>query len=378
MIANLRRDNEALREIERKRVVLEAQLLELRHQLRVLQEEKARAEVALLRREPPYPSPTALEYTIQRDRRTLAEKEAELRDAEAELLAYKKLVQDKSVELADLNRSLASYSHESVLLRTEKRVVESGLAPVLESKSEAQARIDHWTALNSRLILTEAETNAKEREKALEAARLRTRLREVEELTTIQRRRARELALAGPGWTGSPGKTREHERLLDVNLSLQVEKRVLSRKEIELELELRKARLKLDDALQLIEAKERDIKNAARYDVQKLERENESLRFLLDQYRNDVEVQKRLRNDEIYQKLEIEREKKRVENEALEKELEARRAKRELAQYQDTHGLLLEEKSQLHDELRTLQDHAGLLESQNASVRPSPHLLVAQ
>jgi hypothetical protein len=255
-----------------------------------------------------------------------------------------------------------------VLLRSEKKAVESSLSPALESKSDAHARIDHLTTLNSRLILAEAETNAKERERALEAARLRTRLRDIEELTAFQRRKARQLGTTEPALVGSPVKTREHERLLDANLSLQVDKRTLSRREIELELELRKARMKVDDAMLLIEAKDKDIKSAARYDLNKLERENESLRFLLDKYRTDVEVQKRLRNDEIYQKLEIEREKKRVENEALSKELEARRAKRELSQYQETHSQLLEQKSQLADELLTLKDHTGLLESQNASV----------
>ena len=359
LIADLKRENFELREAQRKVAVLEAQMLDLEHRFRVLQEEKSRAELELRAREP------SLDYLLLKDRQDLADKERAIQDASAELLAYKHLLEDKNADVARLKSQLSSYTRESVLLRSEKRVAESGLTPALESKSDVQAQIDHLSAVNSRLGQIEADTSAKEREKALEAARLRARLRELEELTTLQRQKARQLVAEAR----APGLgSRESERLLDANLNLQVEKRALSRKEIELELELRKSKLKLDDALLLVEVKEKDMKSATRADVNKLEQENESLRFLLEKYRNDVETQKRLRNDEIYQKLEIEREKKRVANEALDKELEARRAKRELAQYQESHGQLLDERSQILGELDTLKDHTELLASQNASV----------
>eukprot|EP00826_Nyctotherus_ovalis_P017029 TRINITY_DN14973_c0_g1_i7.p1 TRINITY_DN14973_c0_g1~~TRINITY_DN14973_c0_g1_i7.p1 ORF type:complete len:314 (+),score=124.55 TRINITY_DN14973_c0_g1_i7:508-1449(+) len=113
-------------------------------------------------------------------------------------------------------------------------------------------------------------------------------------------------------------------------------------------------------------AEEKSIRTEG--ELSRLKKENESLHNLLDKYREDVEQQKKYREDQMMQKYELEQQRKQLEREALSKDIEARTAKRELEKIQEAKDRLMGDRYQLNQELEALKEHAELLESQNDNV----------
>lgn len=386
MIAQLKAENFELKQKERDYSVLNSQLLDLEQRFKMLQEEKARAEREAREREDLLLNKSDLLQTeLRRFNDTSVDKQRQIKDTEVELNAYKDLVSEKNAELNKLKDDLAHYAQENDLLTRERRNAEADLDVLREGRKAAQAEVERLRAMNENLMRAQAQAKDKEQDSTQEVLRLRRKLDDISvQLDSVQKDRAQRETEADMAIETRRAKQRELDQVAVINAKLRDENQAFGERVRDLEIDLKRLTQRMDDSMTLLDAKEKELRNlrssisytedrglSASAELSKLKKENDSLQLLLDKYRNDVEFQKRLREEESLKKMEIEQEKRRLEKEALSKELEARTVKRQLEQVQGSHGQLLDQKLQLNEELEALKQHTGLLQSQNANVRMS-------
>ncbi len=355
----------------------------MEQRFKLLQEEKARAERDAREREDLLLNKSdLLQGELKRLSDTSSDKQRQVKDTEVELNAYKDLVAEKNGEIAKLKDELARYTEESDSLSNAKRNAEADLDVLREGRKAAQTEVERLRSLNDNLVRAQAQSKDKEQDSAQEAYGLG---RKLDDLTTqlemVQKDRAQRENEADVAAENRMMKQKELDGIAVNNSRLREENRMLSDRVGGLEIELKRLSQRVEDSMTLLDAKEKELRNvkssanyaedrslAANAELGKLKKDNDGLQLLLDKYRNDVEFQKRLREEEAIKKLEVEQDKRRLEKEALNKDLEARSAKRELEKVKDTHGQLLGEKLQLNQELDALKEHTDLLQSQNANV----------
>lgn len=383
MIAQLKAENFELKQKERDYKLLQSQVLDLEHRFKLLQEEKQRLDRDVQEREALHAKKSE---NLQADSRilraTLNEKEGELQKTRTGIASYRALADEKSYEVDKLKKEIAQYEADNASLLLQKRNVEGDLTQARDTRKTAEAEVDHLLRLNDQLTKKQADTETRLRESELELARL-SRTLEAAELEQARADRdvaqaEKDLELARDGRRLNQS---EVDQQLALNSRLQNEKASLVQRQQDLEGELLRTGQKLDDNLAFLGAKEKELRNirgsttvaedkgyVASEELRKAQKENESLHLLLDKYRDDVDFQRKLREEESLRKLQLEDEKKRLENEALAKSIEARSAKRQLEAVQDQHIQLIDQKGQLASELDALKQHANLLESQNVTV----------
>lgn len=363
--------------------ILQTKLIDLEHRYRILQEEKERGEkTAFLRQEAGFNKGENMQSDIRSLNVALNEKLAVLKDIEADIATYKRLGEDRSEEIIYLKNQIASASGQSVALLREKRLAETDLTVEREGKTSAEIEAEKLIIENKRLNQAETEAKADKTGKELESINLSRKLdnltRDIEIAKSHLLLKNKELESVREGrmlnqkdadiLVHSNKKLLDDRNLKDVNIK-------------ELEMNAAKLKANLDATLSLLDSKEKNLKDArlglisteqrsteAKAELYKVKRDNETLNSLLGKYRVDVDFQKRLTEDEIKKKGELEIEKKKLETEAKLKEYEAKKAKEQLSIVQDTHEALLDSKMQLNQELDAIKDHTDLLESQNRKV----------
>ena len=349
----------------------------------MLQDEKYRAEKDSKEREVlGWQKTDNLQAELQMLNDTLANRQRDLKDIDAELYAYKSLLDEKNGEIARLKKDLTGHEEESFFLSKEKRAVEGELLASRDSRLVAQNEVDTLAAGNERLAKEKAMIEERARATELDALRLRSQIGELETRLAIAKKdRAQKEAELDIVLDGKKTIKEDANKLSAYNGQLSGESQDLSNSVKSLELQLARARQKCDDSFALLDAKEKELARAksgltysedrslnATAEFRKLRQDNETLQRLLDSYRKDVDFQKKLREIEATKKLEVELEKRKLENEALSKDLEARSAKKELEKVKDHHDQILEDKYQLNQELNALKEHTDILESQNTTV----------
>jgi len=100
-------------------------------------------------------------------------------------------------------------------------------------------------------------------------------------------------------------------------------------------------------------------------ELRKLRQENSNLQKLLDQYRKDIDFQKKLHEIEVMKKQEMEIKKKELENKALNKHIEVITTIKKLKEVKDVNDQLLGDKEQMGTEINALKQHTELLHTQN-------------
>ena len=166
-----------------------------------------------------------------------------------------------------------------------------------------------------------------------------------------------------------------------MNAKLAEEKRSLEDKSRELELNTKILEKKILDTNLLIDAKEREIrdykkninysgvKNLELNDqLKKLFKEKETFELLMNQYKSDGDLNKKMKEEQLLRSLELEDQKKKLEVKYTSKELEALIAKQDLLRLGEDHSKLREEHVYLNQELEALKNHANVLENQNFSL----------
>ena len=383
MIAQLKAENFEYRQKEKDYNTLHNQLLDLEHRFRLLQDEKNLAERESRDREDVhYKNNDELHADIRTLKLALEDKQKDVKNAVTDLAAYKGLVDDKGAEISDLKKDVANCAADNAELLRAKKNAETDLAVVFDGKKAAQTEGDRVALSNERTTAAEAQTAERLTQNRLESAELQRKIERVNGLITdlgaVKRGKDADI---GVTLQGKSSNQLEADRLVSINAQLQDDNRNLEISAKDSELLLAKQRQKLDDALVVLSGNEKELL-VARAGLssadgkaletgdraRKLLRENEVLQSLLDKYRGDVELQRKLRLAETSKKLELEEDKKKLEREVIHKELEAHSAKRELERVHSDHGRLLDDHQQLSQELGAIKEHAELLESQNVNV----------
>lgn len=357
--------------------------MDLDHRFNLLKEDKERLDKDIaLREELQYKKQDNLNSELSALERTLVAKEQQIRQGNLDLNTYKELIEAKNYEISKMKKDIATHQSESIELSSHKKVVESDLAETEKTRKLAENETENMRYLNDRLRKSLVEIEASIKQSELDIASLTRKLQVAElELNDIEKKmvqRENEIELAKSGVKLSQN---EADTLAIQNSKVKDENVRSSLKINDFEQEITRLTRQIDDANSLLAVKDKDYKSVisgttysnsqdieARAEIRTLKQENDTLQSLLDKYKGDVELQRKIRNQEVLQKMELEEQKKRVEKEALNKSIEARIAKRELDKIQDSHERLLEDKQQLSQELSAVKEHADVLESQNKNV----------
>ncbi len=133
--------------------------------------------------------------------------------------------------------------------------------------------------------------------------------------------------------------------------------------------EMERAESALRNARIVIQERENELRaRGPSAEAEKLARENEILRSLVEKYKADAELHRELRESEKAKKREIEEEKRRAELDAMHKEMLARSVKKEADKMKQVEQYLEEDKGLIEQELEAIKGHAEVLETQNQEV----------
>eukprot|EP00826_Nyctotherus_ovalis_P010384 TRINITY_DN12743_c0_g2_i1.p1 TRINITY_DN12743_c0_g2~~TRINITY_DN12743_c0_g2_i1.p1 ORF type:complete len:379 (+),score=78.71 TRINITY_DN12743_c0_g2_i1:376-1512(+) len=308
--------------------------------------------------------------------------EQELRDKLSALSTQKALIENRNVDITRLRKLVADLDDESIRIQRARANLQQELQDVRDARRFAEQtaarRAEDGDAIKRARDVEENNL----RSAVAEAETLSRRLADLQATVDSVERQCEQK----DGDVAAMGRMRrqaqeEVDALSVKNTKLQDEKQALLNKIKDLEAQSRLADRKLEDITVLIDAKEKELRTmrssaayvesrgtSTRQDLRKLQTDNENLQVLLDKYRNDAQLHKRLRDEEAVRKYQLEEEKKRLSRETLVKSLEAQTVKKELERYQGSHSQLLQEREMVSQELDAIKEHADLLESQNFTV----------
>ena len=379
----MKAENFEYRQKEKDYNTLHNQLLDLEHRFRLLQEEKVRAEREAKEGEnESCKKNDELQAELKSYKATLEDKQIQLRDLEEYLAQLKSLAGNRAEEIFNCKRELAMAASNSNDLLKAKKQLQEDCAIESSKKQSIQAEARQLADLNEKLARDETKASAKVQEN------MRS-IRDISERIDVLTKKIMDSNLLVKGNEGELTTTLERQESLqrqldDLVLSnsrLQNENRDFSLRAKDLEIQVNRFNVRYKDTLMAIEEKEKELRMvrstlgvSERRMIETIEqakekrRENEILQSLLDKHRSNAETQKRLREQEAIRKLELAQEKKRLEQEVIVKDLEARSAKKELEIVQVNKERLLGNHLQLSGELDALKGHAELLELQNNNV----------
>lgn len=383
VIAQLKAENFEYRQKEKDYNSLHKALLDLEHRYKLLQEEKNRTERdSRDRDELSFKKNDSLQSDIRVLNASIDEKRILIKDLNSELLALKDLTNAKNLEISRVKHELEEGIARNNELKKSKRHLEDEWSIESDKKKNANIEIDRLNVLNDELSKAEADVAGKAKDNELEIYRLSKRIDELNGQITdteeIKKQKEIELRVT---FEDKENNQKEIDRLLLLNDDYAKDNKSLDSKSKELEYEILKVNKRLDSTFDDIGFKDKDLKQLRaglsyaqekgyenKEQIKKVQKDNEFLQSLLEKYRGDIDFQRRLRNEEVSKKIELEQEKKLLEREVMSKQLEAHSAKKELEKIQDVKERLLDDHYQMNQELGALKDHAGLLESQNKNV----------
>lgn len=362
---------------------MNAQILDLERRFHQLQDEKSRfeseakgKEEALARRHEDF------KEEIQRLHMLLDSSEGELKDKHSCLSRHKVLLEDKSVEISKQRRILADLDEEGIRIQRMKFSLQQELQAIRNdhrlAEQGANRRIEDGEVLKRAKALEEDRLH----NLLVEADALRRRLADVQGTADLAERLCSQKDSEIVETVQAKKHIQDEAATVSIkNDRLQGDKESLLKRIQDIELQSRLATQKLADLADSLNAKDNEVRSlrssaayaeskeaSIRQDLRKLQTENESLQILLDRYRKDASVQKRLRDEESLQKYRLEEEKQRLAREALAKDIQAQNARSQLLRFQGSHNQLLEERAMVSQELEAVKEHANLLESQNVNV----------
>jgi len=379
----LKAENTSLREKAKEFARVHAQLLDAEHYLKLLQDEKLRLERDSKERE------DALKLKIddiqddyKRLKAILDDKQEELTICDGELIAAKNRCDELMREIHELKDIIITLEEEHKNDESEKYALQAKMGAIEEHSKAARNEIDSLVRINEKLTKFNDEKTAKEREYQNELRDMDTRIQSLE-------LECEKLKL------NNSDKDKEMDRLNNSRAILQqrIEEFKGNCNSYEEELDSREQKMKdmegqlaelnnhLTLALSKIESNENYIDNLnskvnkaeenlirADGEISRLQKENDSLHELLERYKNDAEMHKKMREEQTLKKYELEKMKNRLEKEAKDKELEARNTRRQLEKVKDSQDKLMSDHYQLNQELEALKEHAEVLENQNNDV----------
>ena len=363
--------------------VLTSQLLDLEHRYRLVEEEMKRIQLnAKESEENSAGRAVEVENEHKKMSAELQNMDEEAGNLSKELERLKPVIEDKNAELAELKKALSISESQSRQMDDDNKSFSRKIKTA--QKQYASIEIERGKLRDQQENIKRVRGTEEERIQNGEniAGKLEIQLKELEEVIKENEEQC--------DITDKKIKDVNHLRQLEreeadrfilENRDLQHNKGNLFKKIDDLELQNKLVDRKLDDIIGAIANRDKDLngissklgyaedrKASAMDQLRKIKIDNENLQALLDNYRDEANKEKQLRNEEVAQKYRLEEEKERLFRIAKNKEFEAQSAKRELEKYNDSHYQLLEEKSMISQELEALKNHAAVLESQNHNV----------
>ena len=363
---------------------LHGDLLDAEHYLKLLRDEKFRAERDAKEREDALQLKiNDLQDDLKRLNALLGEKQIQLKSTDNELIKIRQLYEEKINEVAGLKAEITRLEDELRRAQISNRDLQTKVEVANSQSRTANEEINSLVLMNEKLAKLNNEEIMKGRDLTDKYHILEGKYKDLQLENDVLRR------------TNSV----KEQQISDVESSRRVAQNEIEvlrgncnqyeahldnrdRKIKDMEDQLAELNSHLTITLSKIDSRENYIttlneKNVkaeerairAEGELIRLQNECKTLKDLLGKYRSDIEVQKKLREDQIFQKYELEQQKKKLEREALSKDIEARTAKRELEMVQGSKGRLLDERYQLNQELEALKEHAEILETQNSNVR---------
>jgi len=383
VISQLRAENLELKQREGEFSTLNAQILDLERRFHLLQQEKNRVEAEAKGRENVKAKRHEdLKEEIQRLHLLLESSERNLNNNLADLSRYRAVVENKSIDIGKLRKVIADLDEEGIRMQRIKVSLQQELQAAHSDRRLAEQATSK--RMEDREVLKRAKASEEDRlhDLLVTIDQYKRILSQKQDSADLIERQCEQKDKEVIDMVQVKKQVQDEAASVSIrNDRLQEEKGNLLKKMKELELQSRLASQKLDDLNLLISNKDKEIRSiksestyteskesSIRQELRKLQTENESLEILLDRYRNDAQVQKRLRDEESLQKYRLEEEKQRLAREALVKKVEAKNARKELERYQGSHNQLLEERAMASQELEAVKEHANLLESQNMNV----------
>ena len=297
-----------------------AELLDAEHHIKLLEDEKYRTERDAKEREDALNLKIDdLQDDLKRLSDLLASKQEQLKATDTELIETKKRCDFLMKELARLKGDIASLEDNFKNIQAEKRILQSKIDTCEAQNNAASNEIESLTAVNEKLTRFNNEKAEKEREYTKEIHNLEGHLQSLDlENENLKRSNvAKDKELDGL----DEAKARLQHDIDDLKgRCAQYEDQLDERdhKIKDMEGQLSELNNHLTITMSKIESRENHIntlndkasmteERAIRYygEAAKLKHENESLRDLLDKYRNDVKMHKKLREAQIENKYEL-------------------------------------------------------------------------
>lgn len=358
-------------------------MLDAEHEIKLLKDENFRTERDAKECEDALKLKISdLEDDLSRLKALLAEKQAQLRATDGELISTKQLYEEKIKETVGLRTEIKRLEDELQRVRLDNRDLQAKIEMSNSQNKSANEEIESLVLMNEKLTKFNNDEVAKERELKEQYHILEGKYHDlqVENDALARNNNLKDQQLNDID--NSKRIVQKEVEVLRGNCSqyeVQLDNRDRKIKDMENQLSelnnhltvtLSKVNTREDYISSLNEKNTKLEEKLIRAEGEniRLQKEIDSLRELLSKYRSDVEIQKKLREEQIITKYKLEQEKKRLEREALSKDVEARTAKRQLEEVQGTKERLLGEHYHLNQELEALKEHAEVLESQNMNV----------
>lgn len=359
------------------------QLLDLQHRYNLIEEEKKHSEKEAKELEELNSKKSSeLEGRFQEADNLVKEKENKLEEKKIEKLAFIELSQKKSEELQKIKKQLNEIANNNENLIREKAKIEEEIEIEMSKKPASQQELDELRAFNDPLMREHSKLFDKYKEKEQEEIRLAKKLEDAgARLKNLESINVHRLIQTEQAEEDKKKNQFDIERLIPENKRLEEENDNLKFqcKDIERKVDIDNKRL--DSILIQLNSKDKEIQNAE-YELnceknkyseleatkRKLKTDNENLSSLFGKYKGEINLYKQMREEEIDEKLELEKEKERLEEELKKIELEAKSSKLTLAEAQENQEKNLEAHNELSEELEALKNHIKLLETQNKGV----------
>ncbi len=361
--------------MRQRNTVLRAQIQDMEHRAKLLEEEKARADAEMDDHLAQLSKGNDDAQTAVADlSKSLGEKEGTIKDKEAEAGAYAKLIEEKQEMIQKLRQDLAERLRQRNDLAGKLREAQGQAQELRVGREVSQARSERLKAENDSIDKRQAELREAGERLAEKAAGLRQSIDELAPQIADAKAEAEqldnELQVAREGRRNteqdSGALLSENNKLRNEKDRLEAQMRFVQMKLEKIDTDIRNARIVSDERDRELHATLQQ--QVAPADLERLKHDNEMLYSLLDKYHNDASVQRALKDKEARERLEIEQEKRRMETQARQNEMLARSAEKELERARDVHEAVAERQQQVSQELEALQGHATVLESQNQEV----------
>jgi len=316
---------------------------------------------------------------IHKTHRMLAEKEKELKDIDASVYAYKTILDEKDIELEQLRKEQQIFENNNIEITKHIHKLEDEVRVIDEERLKVEKEVEDLGIVNEQLKNNCVKLANRAKSTEQDVISLKRGIEESEtHLEIIGRQKLQKELELDTSINIKQTNSVEADRLNLINGEIEMEIRSLNVQVEDLESKVVKFNQQYDDCVFVLDSKDKEcarLKSLHNYaedknlvvkgELQKAQKENDTLQRFLDQYRADVNFQKKLHEIESVKKAELELEKKRLENEAINKKIEVHKTKEQLERVKDTHVSLLEDKMQMNEELKALKHHTEVLHNQN-------------